>query len=383
MGGTFNPIHWGHVHLARAVAKAEKLDLIVVIPTGQPPHKAAPELASAEDRLTMCRLAFKDDPLFYVSDTETKREGRSYTYETLRELKKLFKAAQIFLIVGADMFMTLGEWVNADEILSSCTPCAAVRGGVGEDLLHDYARRINMPSYAVVPFAPENISSTEIRALMKSGGDCSAMLPPGAAEYALCRNLYREAPKMTYEQFSEKVRTMVKPERYRHTLGVVKAAQELAEKYGGDILKARTAAVLHDIMKDAEPDVQLQTIEKFGIILTAVERAEPKLWHAVAGSAYIRQLGVDDTEIIDAVRYHTTARGEMTLLDKIIYVADFISEDRSYDGVEEMRALAAQSLDAAYYEGLRFSLQDLAQRGKFLHPDSVDAYNRYLLGKAQ
>jgi len=168
--------------------------------------------------------------------------------------------------------------------------------------------------------------------------------------------------------------------RYTHSLCVAESAKVLAEKYGADPVKAETAGILHDILKDALPDQQLKFIEQFAIMLTAVERASQKLWHAMIGAEYLRrELHIHDEEILCAVRYHTTGRAGMSLLEKVVFTADFISADRVYPGVEEMRRLAEESLEAAMLEGLAFTMQELSEKRRVIHPDTVAAFNSLLL----
>ena len=136
-------------------------------------------------------------------------------------------------------------------------------------------------------------------------------------------------------------------------------------------------------MKDKKPDELLEMIENvYGVKLSDVERSNHKLYHAIAGALYIENnLGVTDREIIDAVRYHTTGRKNMSLLEKVIYIADYISEDRSYDGVDRMREKAKISLETAMEEGLQFSIIELSQKLLPIHPDSIDAYNEIVMNK--
>ena len=150
---------------------------------------------------------------------------------------------------------------------------------------------------------------------------------------------------MTFEEYQNFVRARLTPSRFEHSCRVAEQAAALARKYGGDEAKALTAGILHDIMKDTPKAVQLQTIEKYSIILDNVEKAAPKLLHAISGAAVVRfELKIEDPDIIAAIRYHTTARAGMSLLEKIIYLADYISADRDYEGVEGLRQAINGSL---------------------------------------
>lgn len=185
---------------------------------------------------------------------------------------------------------------------------------------------------------------------------------------------------MNLEEYKALIRRFLGDKRYHHSLCVAEAAKQLARAYGADVGKAETAGVLHDIMKDLPQEDQLQWMERYGIVLTEVERSAPKLWHAMLGAEYLRrEVKLGDPEIVDAVRYHTTGRENMTLLDKILFIADFISEDRDYPGVENMRAAAAKSLEQAMIDGIVFTVKDLADSQKPIHPDTIAAYNWTLL----
>ena len=171
--------------------------------------------------------------------------------------------------------------------------------------------------------------------------------------------------------------------RFKHSLNVAKTAEELAKKYGADEKKAYTAGLLHDVMKDKSPDELLEMIEnRYHFALSDVERSNHKLFHAIAGALFVEnELGIKDKDLINAIRYHTTGRKNMSLLEKVLYIADFISEDRVYDGVERMREKAAVSLETAMEEGLQFSIIELSEKLQPIHPDSIDAYNEIVMNK--
>ena len=180
-------------------------------------------------------------------------------------------------------------------------------------------------------------------------------------------------------EFLEEIKKHLNPDRLYHSLNVADEAKKLALHYGADEKKAFTAGLLHDIMKNTAPADLLKFFEDNGIMLTKTEQISPKTWHAIAGAVYCeRVLGVRDREILSAIRYHTTGRAGMTLLDKVIFIADFISADREYDGVERMREKAYITLESAMEEGLQFTLEELAHNGWAIHEDSVAAYNEIL-----
>ncbi len=183
------------------------------------------------------------------------------------------------------------------------------------------------------------------------------------------------------EQYRELLEGLLTPKRYHHSVEVCKEAERLARKYGADVEKAQIAGILHDVMKDTAPEKQLKIMREYGVELTPLEMQARKLWHAMAGAAYIRhRLNITDEDILNAVRYHTTARAGMSLLEKVLYIADYTSAERDYPGVEEMRNAADESLEKAMHDALIFSITDLVERELAVHPDTLDAYNEIMLG---
>ena len=172
------------------------------------------------------------------------------------------------------------------------------------------------------------------------------------------------------------IKPMLSEKRYRHSLNVAEEAKKLAKKFGADPDKAETAGLLHDILKDTPPEKQLKIITESGIMMSSVELSAKKFWHAIAGAVYIRtELGVADADILNAVRYHTTGRKYMSPLEKVIFVADFVSKDRDYPGVEQLRRIARKDIDKAIKEGIAFTLKDLVEHGDTIVPETIDAYN--------
>lgn len=190
-GGTFNPIHNGHLHLAREFCRRLQLDRVLLIPTRVPPHKTVPDLASAADRFEMCRLAAAPYGL-EVSDLELCREGPSYTADTLRELHTLHPNAELYLITGADMFLTLEQWHDSAALLRLAHLCAAPRDESGRHELFAYAerlRRLGAQTYVEnIPLLP--VSSTLIRRRVRQGLSIADLVPPAVEQYIIRHHLY-------------------------------------------------------------------------------------------------------------------------------------------------------------------------------------------------
>lgn len=181
------------------------------------------------------------------------------------------------------------------------------------------------------------------------------------------------------EKIIDVLRQRLQEPRFIHSLNVADSARDLALIYGADADLCYTAGLLHDITKNASDEEHLSLFEKGGVVLTQAEKSNKKLWHAMSGEQFVRQNSdIENEEIFTAVRYHTTGRAGMSLTEKIIYIADFISAERNYPDVDVMRALSARSLEEAMLYSLRYTIPDLIKEGQTIHPDSVELYNELL-----
>lgn len=375
-GGTFNPIHSGHVKMIEYVLNNSIADSVVVIPANIPPHKISYSLADSEHRIKMCELAVKDIKNVTVSDIEINRGDKSYTIDTLLSLKGKYE--HLSLICGGDMIKTFNSWYRYKDILKICDIIAFKRQGVIDN---DFSQGVQIikndgGNVTVCDTDIMDISSTEIRNRLLDGQLLNDVIPESVLDYIQENNLYNQISG-EFEKYKQIIEPMLTQKRYIHSLAVADEAKRLAIKYGADANKAYLAGLLHDILKTSSDEMQLQTMDKFGIILTDIEKNSKKLWHAISGAAYVKNvLNINDNEIVDAIRYHTTARADMTLLDKILYLADFTSADRDYDDVDVMRKLVDQSMQGALKYALKYTIDDLKEKGAQIHPDTLSAYNQ-------
>jgi len=188
-GGTFNPPHIGHARLAEHFVEKLGLDRLLVIPTAQPPHKEAKELADSSDRINMCMLGFPDA---LVSDIEIARGGKSYTYDTLCEIKALYPEYELYFIIGSDMLLSFDRWYKSEEILDMVTICAADRQEENSLLkAHGVPECFNGKRLVVSELIPFEVSSTEIRELVRKGESTDGLLDPAVRAYIDERGLYR------------------------------------------------------------------------------------------------------------------------------------------------------------------------------------------------
>lgn len=385
-GGTFNPPHLGHKHLAEEIKEKARLDKIIIIPANTPPHKESKALAEGSHRVKMCELLFSES-FYEISDIELKRQGKSYTVDTVLELKKLYLDDELFLIIGADMLMSFDKWYRYRDILSDIKLCVSVRDDdVKTADLCSYSKDVlkldaDKEEIIIADVEPWVCSSTCVRERLSLGLDCAELISVDVFNYARL-NLIYESPFMDYKRL---LREKLDDYRFLHSLNVAESAQILAGKYGCNEEKAYFAGLVHDIMKNASEEEQLQIIKKGGIILSRTEKNNPKLWHAIAGEAYLRtEAAITDSEILSSVKYHTTGKTGMSLLDKIIYVADYISAERNYPDVNVMRELAlTKGLDEAALYALKYSFTSLSKQERLIHPDSVEYYNELIINKTE
>ena len=184
----------------------------------------------------------------------------------------------------------------------------------------------------------------------------------------------------TDEAIVKLLRQRLKSDRFTHSLNVAQSARELAEIYGADPALCYTAGLLHDVTKNASAEEHLALFRKAGVTLTPTEAQNRKLWHAMSGAAYMQyEMGIENEDMLRAVRYHTTGRAGMTLPERIVYIADFVSAERCYDDVDVMRSLAAVSLEQAMLYALRYTIPDLIRKGQTIHEDSLALYNELIL----
>ena len=374
LGGTFNPPHLGHVRAAAAAARELGLEALYVIPAGIPPHKELPEGgANGAQRLEMTVLAFRGIPGLQVLDWELKRAGKSYTADTVERLLAEDPEGELWMLCGTDMFETLPDWYRGDWLLKTLHVAAYPRK-TGEETVIDALREEYRRDYAAdtrrIAVEALDVSSTQLRELLQEGKG-AALLPKKVYRYILKNRLYGVRPEP--DALWELARPWYKKSRVPHVLGCRETAVKLAKRWGADELDAENAAILHDITKKLSLEEHLQYCEKCGKIdYSFLPEYEPTL-HAFSGAAAAAlEFGVSP-EVEDAIRWHTTGRADMSLLEKILWLADYIEPNRTTPGVEEIRRLADSDLDEALRRAMKNSLSYLEKKGAVPHPATREA----------
>ena len=386
-GGTFSPIHNGHIASAKAFMEQMKLDYLYVIPTCLPPHKQIDASDDPIHRMRMCELAFRGVDGVIVSDIEIMRGGKSYTYDTLVELSR--PNTRLFFMCGTDMVLTFDKWYRAEDNFKLCYPV--------------YVRRENDPimtqrivakiteyyeKYGVmfrkIITEPIDVSSTMVRNRVERGEDISDLVPAYVAEYIKENRLYLKQEK---ESFSEGELTMlacgVKNQmseyRFEHTRGVFKATDMLSRLYMPERLsELRAAALLHDVTKELTVEEHIALMKKHGIAFTESDIAAEPLLHSKTAELMAKDKYPEfaTKRICQALRYHTTGSADMTLFDAIIYIADYIELTRTNDFCVKLReyfwAAEPQKMDKAERErhlwktvlySLEMTVENITARG--------------------
>ncbi|MGI5977228.1 MAG: bis(5'-nucleosyl)-tetraphosphatase (symmetrical) YqeK, partial [Candidatus Limivicinus sp.] len=343
-----------------------------------PPHKDMEEGSpTAMQRLELCRLNFASLPKTEVSDMEIQRDGKSYSADTLERLQEQFPGAEFSLVIGSDMLMSFEEWYRFDWLLENASLTVISREEDDRERLEKqreymekkYSARIHILSRSPLP-----MSSGEIRVWLRRRMGSDTLSRNVYAE--IIRNRYYDAsPELTW--LREQVMPYLKPKRVAHVAGCESEAVLLAMHYGEDPEIAAEAGILHDITKKLSYDEQLNLCEKYGIVCDKTELGNVKLLHAKTGAALARDVFGVSQEVYDAICWHTTGKPDMTRLEKIVYLADYIEPTRDFPGVEKLRALAYKDMDEAMALGLKMSLEEIREKGVEPHKDTVEAYLWY------
>ena len=361
-GGSFDPVHVEHVALARAAVAELQLDKLFILPAYAPPHKVGKRLAADEHRLAMCRLAFLSVPHAEVCDYEIAAGGTSYTYLTLRYFAAEYPSAQLYFLVGTDMLRDFPSWKNPQEILSYATlaVCSRAEQTGWEESEQAAFFALFGKQFAVIPYTATNVSSTKIRVLAGAGMDVTPFVGEDVARYITQWRLYE------LEGAAQSL-ALQSPKRAAHSLRVAYMAAKRAQTLKMDEQKAIFAALLHDCAKNLSADSPLL------VGFDPPKGVPPAVMHQYAG-AYVAKtaLGVDDEEILSAIECHTSGKVGMSTLDKLIFLADLVEEERTYPGAEHLRALFWQDLD----ECLR---QSLIETVAYLRRGGGEIYQKTLL----
>ena len=348
LGGMMDPVHNGHIRAAMA-GLAAGMDRVLLVPSRIPPHRPQPTVSFA-DRLAMCRLAAQADPRLTAAGIET---AAGYAVEEARAVQRMYPDARLCWIIGADKLPSLSRWYQAETLFSLCDFYVCPRPGF------DIRTPVPGARIQALPMEPLGVSSSDVIARLRRPDDAAELLPPGVGRYIAQRGLYQPdyIPILRRYGMADK--------RLAHTLGVRSTAVALAALHGAPLQAAGIAAMLHDIAKPLPLSEMQALARRYGLNVPQEILESGNLLHGPLAAAIAEhELGIDDPRVLSAIACHTTGKAGMTMLDKVLFLADAIEPSRAdYPGLAEMRALAQTDLDAAVLLSMRRTQEYVLSRG--------------------
>ena len=396
-GGSFDPIHNGHLSIVRGALRSGAVDLVMVIPTARNPFKRGKVLSAAPYRYYMVKETIEaeiNDPRVLVSDAEFFTEGISYTVNTLHYLTEKNKIREIltnngieeekaaedhtyFWLCGSDILPMFDKWYKANEIISMVSLLVASRPGDGIDI-DDEKIRLNKAFGHEVPLLKFDIEGVEASSsdIKRSGDDKE--IPDTAREFIKEHALYNfkdvweavdDETANKFLDYAIELYPVLRRKRLLHTLNTGLLSAHLALIHGADVNKALIAGELHDCAKELPEDEQRRLAQaRCGDLFT-----DFKLLHSPAGATMAKErFGIEDEEILNAITYHTTGRGDMPTLDRIVYLADKIEPSRTYADLSEMRKVAEYNLTEAVKLCLGAVIDKFRKQDRSNHPLTED-----------
>ena len=369
-GGSFNPVHLEHYYLAKEAITSLSLDKLIIMPAHTPPHKKGKILASNEDRLEMCRLAYADLDKAEVSDYEIRKGGVSYTYQTCAYFKSLYPNATLFWLVGTDMLRDFPAWRNPRGILEMVTLAVCARNEKSDWLerekkvFYEHFQK----EFALINYHGKAISSTKVRVYASAGEEISAIVGDKVAEYIQKKGLY-------LVENAKQALALEKPSRKAHTLRVAEMAVARANSLGVSEQTAITASLFHDCAKNL--DLNSSLLKDF----SAIQGVPAPVVHQFTG-AYLAEkvFGIQDSDILNAIRFHTSGRANMSVLERLIFLSDMLEEERDFEGIDKLRTLfwdKSDDLSACMAVALAHCLEYLQKKGGEIYALTAEAERYY------
>ncbi|MBE5782476.1 MAG: nicotinate (nicotinamide) nucleotide adenylyltransferase [Clostridiales bacterium] len=354
LGGTFDPIHKGHIALAQQALHHAQLDQVLILPMARPAHREAE--ATVEQRMEMCRLAIENCPGLVLSCAGVAGSSR-YTTDTLNILRREYPDAAFSFIMGADKLPSLPYWHEADRLFSMCSFLCFTRPGIFEKDALEKARAAGA-KIDLLPSPGLPYSSTLIRSLSARYEDAQG-LDEGVLAFMAEQGLYQQ-------DFLPRLKGMMNPRRFKHTLGVRKEAVRLARIHHLPLQKAALAGLLHDCAKGMPLPVLSQIAREHHLVADEEMLSSGAMLHGPVGAHVARsRFGIRDEEVLHAIGSHTIGRPGMSLLEICIFVADATEEGREdYDGLAKIRELAEISLPAAALQSLKKTQEYVEKNGR-------------------
>ena len=374
LGGTFDPVHFGHIRMAEACKAQLALDEIWWIPASVPPHKTR-QTTPYDKRRAWVEQAISGKTGHYILDIEKEREGKSYTYHTLLELHEREPDCGFYFLTGADSLEGLTTWYHWEDILDLCVFVVTTRPGYALEFSDDIRAVAEKSKGGIlcVEIDALDVSSTEVRERVARGQTIADLIPQAIIEEV------SESMEIKVEGYKEILKNRLSVKRYTHSIGVANTAARLAGMFNGDIERAYLAGLMHDYARELTEEELLELTAKHNLSTDGVELMQTSLLHGPVGAWLLEHEGlITDKQVLDAIRWHTTGHPDMDQLARIIYISDYIEPGRNFPGVDVLRQITNKDLNLGVLAGLDHTLGFLVQRNNFIHPLSIATRNRLL-----
>ncbi len=364
-GGSFNPVHNEHIKIAKGAIKELGLDELLVIPTFISPHKISFEMPSGEHRYNMLKLAFKGVSKVTVSDYEITKNEISYTYLTLSHYVNVYKGATFYLIMGSDMLENFPTWKNPEFIIKNANLVLISREGdsnLNSPAIIKIKELYNKEVIILNTFGKE-VSSTEVRLRLKLDLPVDNLILNEVKDYIISNNLYQKDKYYSY------IVNALPEKRRVHTLGVILTAKKFAKQLKESEEKAELSALLHDMAKYEDYKNYLDVLPS---------DCTPNVAHQFIGEHLAKTvLDISDIDVLNAVKYHTTGRANMSTLEKIIYVSDLIEPSRKYQMVTYLREVIKGDFNKGFKICVKEVLDFLKEQKEEIYYLTNESYNYY------
>ncbi len=362
-GGAFDPVHKEHVAMCKSAMKELGISKLVLVPTVTPPHKSAGFL-SFQERCELLRVAF-EGVNFVVDDVENARGKDNYTALTLPILKEEY--GDIVYLIGGDSLEYFDTWYHPELIVKVCPIAVCAREGF-DDISQkaDYLKQKFGGEFILLDYVGKDVSSSEVRAKLLMGD------VPDEIDGKVLNAIRQKRLFCEYEDMANKLHSYQPDDLFAHSKAVVLTAMRLNSRHNlkQDFTKVFLACFLHDNAK------KRPSLDGLNVPIDAV--GTPVLHQFLGAEKARRDFAIEDEDVLDAIRYHTTAKANMTTLEKLVYTADSVSFDRLYDPIPQIRDIAMRDFDEGFKAVLRYTYDKVTASGKPMHPLTMDAVKCYL-----
>lgn len=366
-GGAFAPPHNEHINMCKNAVKELGADRLVVVPTYLPAHKEEHYLDFAT-RCELSRIAFEGVCKEVVIDEIERERGKdNFSAYVLPALKE--KYGEIIYLVGSDSLQYFDKWKEPQRVASACPIAVCSREGYlsAKEVICDVSSKYSEGNFIPLEYVGKDVSSSMIRTELLLG-EPARDLSDEVNAYIKSKGLFDE-----YKEFVERLKSYQTDELFFHSKSVVKRAVDFNSKHIllQDFNKVFLAALLHDNAK------QRKSIDGLNVPADCI--GTPVLHQFLGAEKARRDFGIEDEDVLNAIRYHTTAKADMTMLEKLIYTADSLSDDRDYDPIPAIRKIAIEDFEKGFKAILKYTYDKIVERGTGMYPLTEDAYKYYIV----